>query len=146
MNQDEKRAAIERYLAAYNAFDIDGMMSVIHDDIHFKNVSSGEVNATASGADEFRTSAEQSRKLFSFRQQTMTSFNMKDDQVWIGIDYEGVLASDLPNGMKAGETLRLKGRTEFAFRDGKIYRIASQRHPRGQPKAPLPRRAILASR
>lgn len=123
MNQDEKRAAIERYLAAYNAFDIDGMMSVIHDDIHFKNVSSGEVNATASGADEFRTLAEQSRKLFSFRQQTMTSFNMKDDQVWIGIDYEGVLASDLPNGMKAGETLRLKGRTEFAFRDGKIYRI-----------------------
>ena len=123
MNQDEKRAAIERYLAAYNAFDIDGMMSVIHDDIHFKNVSSGEVNATASGADEFRTLAEQSRKLFSFRQQTMTSFDMKDDQVWIGIDYEGVLASDLPNGMKAGETLRLKGRTEFAFRDGKIYRI-----------------------
>ena len=146
MNQDEKRTAIERYLAAYNAFDIDGIMSVIHDDIHFKNVSSGEVNATASGADEFRTSAEQSRKLFSFRQQTMTSFDMKDDQVWIGIDYEGVLASDLPNGMKAGETLRLKGRTEFAFRDGKIYRIASQRHPRGQPKAPLPRRAILASR
>ena len=146
MNQDEKRAAIERYLVAYNAFDIDGMMSVIHDDIHFKNVSSGEVNATASGADEFRTSAEQSRKLFSFRQQTMTSFDMKDDQVWIGIDYEGVLASDLPNGMKAGETLRLKGRTEFAFRDGKIYRIASQRHPPGQPKAPLPRRAILASR
>ncbi len=123
MNQDEKRTAIERYLAAYNAFDIDGIMSVIHDDIHFKNVSGGEVNATASGADEFRTLTEQSRKLFSFRQQTMTSFDMKDDQVWIGIDYEGVLASDLPNGMKAGETLRLKGRTEFAFRDGKIDRI-----------------------
>jgi hypothetical protein len=25
--------------------------------------------------------------------------------------------------MKAGETLRLSGRTEFAFCDGKIYRI-----------------------
>jgi hypothetical protein len=33
------------------------------------------------------------------------------------------LASDLPNGMKAGETLRLNGRSEFTFCDGKIYRI-----------------------
>jgi len=123
MNQDEKRAAIERYLAAYNAFDIDGMMSVIHRDVRFKNVSGGEVNVTASGADEFRKLAERSRKLFSSRKQTMTSFDMKDDQVWIGVDYEGVLASDLPNGMKVGETLRLNGRTEFAFRDGKIDRI-----------------------
>ena len=96
MNQDEKRAAIERYLAAYNAFDIDGMMSVIHRDVRFKNVSGGEVNVTASGADEFRKLAERSRKLFSSRKQTMTSFDMKDDQVWIGVDYEGVLASDLP--------------------------------------------------
>ena len=30
MNEDEKRSLIERYFAAYNAFDIDGMMSVIH--------------------------------------------------------------------------------------------------------------------
>ena len=41
----------------------------------------------------------------------------------IEVAYEGVLASDLPNGMKAGETLRLSGRSEFTFRDGKIYRI-----------------------
>lgn len=54
----------------------------------------------------------------------ITSFETKDDQAFMGIDYEGVLASDLPNGMKAGETLRLNGRSEFTFRDGKIYRIA----------------------
>lgn len=41
----------------------------------------------------------------------------------IGIDYEGVLAADLPNGMKAGEILRLNGKSEFTFRDEKIYRI-----------------------
>ena len=56
MNEDEKRSLIERYLASYNAFDIDGMMAVIHPDIEFKNVSGGEVNATASGSDEFRQS------------------------------------------------------------------------------------------
>jgi hypothetical protein len=36
---------------------------------------------------------------------------------------EGALASDLPNGMKAGEALHLSWRSEFTFRDGKIYRI-----------------------
>lgn len=124
MNDDEKRSIIERYLNAYNAFDIDVMMSVIHPDIEFKNVSSGEVNATASGANEFRKLAEQSKGLFSMRNQTITSFETKDDQAFIDVAYEGVLASDLPNGMKAGQTLRLNGRSEFSFRDGKIYRIA----------------------
>jgi len=123
MNDDDKRPLIEKYLNAYNVFDIDGMMSVIHSDIAFKNVSGGEVNASASGADEFRKLAEQSKGLFSKRKQTITNFESKNDQVFIGIDYEGVLAVDLPNGMKAGETLRIIGRSEFAFRDGKIYRI-----------------------
>ena len=39
------------------------------------------------------------------------------------IVYEGVLAVDLPNGMKAGEELRINGCSEFEFKDGKIYRI-----------------------
>jgi len=123
MIENDKRPLIERYLDAYNAFDIDGMMSVIHPDIEFKNVSGGEVNTTASGSNEFRKLAEQSKGLFSMRKQTITSFETKDDQAFIDIDYEGVLAVDLPNGMKAGEILRLNGRSEFAFRDGKICRI-----------------------
>ncbi len=123
MNNDEKRSLIKRYLDAYNAFDIGGMMSAIHSEIEFKNVSGGEVNATASGTGEFRKLAEQSKGLFSTRKQMITSFEAKDDQAVIGIDYEGVLTSDLPNGMKSGEILRLRGRSEFTFREGKIYRI-----------------------
>jgi ketosteroid isomerase-like protein len=120
MNEDDKRSLIKRYLDAYNSFDIDGMMSVIHSDIEFKNVSGGEVNATASGSNELRKLAEQSKELFSSRKQTMTSFRTEDDMAFIDVTYEGVLASDLPNGMKAGETLRLNGRSEFTFLDGKI--------------------------
>lgn len=33
------------------------------------------------------------------------------------------LASDLSSGMKAGNTLELTGRSEFEFRDGKIFRL-----------------------
>ena len=123
MNEDEKRTVIERYLNAYNSFDIDGMMSTIHPEIEFKNISGGEVNSTASGTVEFKKLAEQSKSLFSSRKQTIINFSAKDDQAFIDVDYEGTLSSDLPNGMKAGETLRLNGRSEFTFRDGKIYRI-----------------------
>ena len=39
MNCDEMRALLDRYLSAYNAFDIEGMLAVIHSDIEFKNVA-----------------------------------------------------------------------------------------------------------
>lgn len=123
MNEDDKRSLIKRYLDAYNAFDIDGMMSVIHPDIEFKNVSGVEVNASASGINELRKLAEQSKNLFSSRKQTLLKFWAKDNMAFIDVAYEGVLASGLPNGMKAGETLLLNGRSEFTFRDGKIDRI-----------------------
>jgi ketosteroid isomerase-like protein len=120
MNAHQQRSIIDGYLAAYNSFDIDGMMATIHPDVQFKNVSGGEVNAAASGSDEFRTLAEQSKQLFSSRQQTVTSFESRGDHAVVDVAYEAVLAMDLPNGMKAGETLRLEGRSEFVFRDGRI--------------------------
>jgi ketosteroid isomerase-like protein len=123
MDEDEKRSLVECYLAAYNAFDIDVMMAVIHPDIEFKNVSGGEVNATTSGAGDFRLLAEKSSELFRSRKQKILTFWSNADQASIAVAFEGVLASDLPNRMKAGETLRLNGRSEFTFCDGKIYRI-----------------------
>ena len=123
MDEDEKRSLVECYLAAYNAFDIDGMMAVIHPDIEFKNVSGGEVNATTSGSGDFRLLAEKSSELFRSRKQKILTFWSNADQASVAVAFEGVLASDLPNGMKAGETLRLNGRSEFTFCDGKIYRI-----------------------
>jgi ketosteroid isomerase-like protein len=124
MDPGEQRSLIDRYLVAYNARDIDGMMATIHPDVQFKNVSGGEVNATASGADEFRQLAEQSKGLFSSREQTVRAFESDGDKAVVEVGYEAVLAVDLPNGMKAGETLRLDGRSEFVFRDGRIYQLA----------------------
>ncbi|UCG88193.1 MAG: nuclear transport factor 2 family protein [Gemmatimonadota bacterium] len=123
MDPVEQRSVIDRYLAAYNAFDIPGMMATIHHDIEFKNISGGVVNATAAGERDFRQLAEQSKGLFSSRNQTIKTFESHEDTAVIEVRYEAVLASDLPNGMKAGETLRLDGRSEFVFRDGRIYRL-----------------------
>jgi len=124
MTKQEKRALIDRYISAYNAFDVEGMMATLHPDIAFKNVSGGEVNATATGAEAFRQMAEQATTLFASRQQTITAFEADENRAHIDIAYEGVLAVDLPNGMKAGDVLKLEGRSEFAFLDGKISQVA----------------------
>ncbi len=123
MSPEEQRSLIDRYIAAYNVFDIDGMIDTIHSDIEFKNVSGGQVNAATSGADEFRELAARSKSLFSSRCQTVKKFESSGDRAVVEVAYEAVLAADLPNGMKAGATIGLDGRSEFVFRDGKIYRL-----------------------
>lgn len=125
MIEQNKRDLIDRYLHAYNTFDIAGMLATLHPGVEFKNVSANVVSATTSGISEFAKMAQQSKALFTSRQQTMTAFEAADDdRASINVAYEGVLAADLPNGMKVGEVLKLKGRTEFEFKDGRIWRIA----------------------
>ncbi len=48
MTEQAKRALIDRYLDAYNDFDVDGMMATVHPAVEFEDVSGGEVNASAS--------------------------------------------------------------------------------------------------
>lgn len=114
---------IDRYLAAYNTFNVDAMMETIHPAVEFENVAGGEVNASASGAEAFRQMAEQAAVLFASRRQTVTAFDAEGAGASVVVDYEGVLASDLPDGRKAGEPLRLTGRSAFEFADGQISRI-----------------------
>lgn len=124
MTEDEKRTLIRRYLDAYNAFDVDGMVETLHPDVEIKNVSDGEVSAAATGVDEFRAMAEKAAELFASRRQTVTAFETGDGgSVSIDVTYEGTLAQDLPGGMEAGETVHLEGRSTFEFDDGKIARI-----------------------
>lgn len=124
MTREAQQQTIERYIAAYNAFDIDGMLAVVHPELEFRNVSGGEVNAETTGVEPFRQLAEASKGLFASRCQTITRLDIRGEAATAEIDYHGVLAVDLPNGMKAGDTLRLQGRSEFEFRDGKLSRIS----------------------
>ena len=123
MTSEEKRTLIKQYISAYNTFDIDTLMNLIHPQVSFSNVSGGKVNAEAQGLEAFRALAEKSRNLFSSRSQAITSYLFNGDNAVVGIDYDGVLAQDLPTGQKAGEHLHLTGKTEFNFEGGKLKRI-----------------------
>ncbi len=117
---------IKRYIEAYNTFDIETMMSTLHPDIAFQNISNGEINAETHGIEAFRTLAEQSKGLFTSRKQTITNVETHESQTCIDVTFEAVLAIDLPNGLKAGELFQLQGSSEFTFRDGKIISIVDK--------------------
>ncbi len=123
MDPVAQRDLVERYIAAYNSFDIEGMMRTLHPEIEFENVSNGEVNATAIGADEFRALAERTAELFARRTLTIDAFSTSDEGAVADVTWEVVLASDIPDVGSRGEKLRLRGRSEFEFRDGLIARL-----------------------
>jgi ketosteroid isomerase-like protein len=123
---DARRRLVERFLDAYNTFDVAGMLALLHPDVEFRNVSGGAVTASARGREEFRALAEHAVTLFASRRQTPTAWAADGDDVRVEIDYEGALAADLGPGMRAGDTLRLTGRSTFGFRDGLIARLVDE--------------------
>jgi ketosteroid isomerase-like protein len=123
MSSKEIRNIIEDYLEAYNSFEIERMVELLHQDIIFRNISNGETTTETRGIQAFRELAEQSATMFSSRRQTITDYSVIQDKVEVGIDYEGILAVDFPNGLKSGDTLQLKGKSTFEIKQGKITLI-----------------------
>ena len=123
MENQDKKSLIERFVRAYNSFDVDGMVALLHPECSFQNISGGQINASAAGISQFRELAEKSKSLFSSRSQKITFYQFDGDTVTIEVDYEGVLGADFANGLKAGETLKMKGKSVFKFRDGLIYQL-----------------------
>ena len=126
MVADHRRDLIDRYLAAYNQFDVDGMLAVMHPDVEFRNVAAGEVTVASHGREEFRALAERAVTLFASRRQTVRDYGGDGEQAWITVDYEGVLAADLGPELQAGTAIRLSGRSTFGYRDGLIVQLVDE--------------------
>ncbi len=125
-DEDPRRALVERYVDAYNAFDVPGMLATVRDDVTFENLAAGEATAAAHGVRELRALAERAVTLFASRRQTIRAFGADGDRVTIDVDFEGVLAADLGPGLRRGDVLRVAGRSTFDVRDGLIARIVDE--------------------
>jgi steroid delta-isomerase-like uncharacterized protein len=114
---------IQKYLAAYNARDVDSLLATITDDVVFENLTNqGEATRTE-GRAAFEALARQSAKAFASRRQSVVELVVGGDRVALLVDYEATIATDLPNGWKAGQTIRLRGSSFFRLRDGLIARV-----------------------
>ncbi len=124
--QKQHQRSVEQYIRAYNQFDIEGMLALLHPDIVFQNISEGEVSLETKGIAAFRKQAEEAQTFFSEREQTVTSWSFRQDTVIVGIRYRAVLAKDLPNGLRHGDPLQLDGVSEFVFEGDKIIRLTDR--------------------
>ncbi len=123
MDQHLQKSYIQEYIEAYNAFNVDAMLKNLHHGIEFKNISDGAVNVQLNGIEAFRLQAEQAQQFFQMREQRITNFTFDRDAVTVEVDYQAVMAIDLPNGMKKGDQIHLQGKTIFRFQDEKITSI-----------------------
>jgi hypothetical protein len=125
MNQT-KEEIVKKFVEAYNSFDIDAMLLLLHPEVQFKNISGGKVNAQTSGKNEFEKLARQSAALFKEREQKVISYKENENKVNVDIEYHALLATDLPNGLKSGDKINLQGKSEYIFKDGLIYSIVDE--------------------
>jgi len=124
--KDKQKAIIENYIHAYNNFDIAGMTKDLHDQLHFQNIANGEVDLTTEDLEQFTAQAEAAKIYFKERKQSIKSWDFQGPLVKVDIYHEGVLAIDIQDGVKAGDTLELNGQSEFEFEGEKIVRIVDR--------------------
>ncbi|MEL6259199.1 MAG: nuclear transport factor 2 family protein [Pseudomonadota bacterium] len=115
---------LDRYIALYNARDVDGMLDCVTDDIVFENFSNTGPSMRLEGKSAMADVARLSGNAFSFRRQTLLSVVDAGDKAAAEIEFEGKAAVDLPNGVSAGETVKIRGASFFEFRSGLLCRIA----------------------
>lgn len=118
------RALIDRYIDAYNRIDVDAMLATMHNEVIFENYTAGVLSVRTVGVHELRHLAESSRYLFSARHQTITSYSEVAGVAHAQIHFQGTFAVDLPNGVRAGQSIALNGRSEYRDRDGLLIYIA----------------------
>lgn len=123
MNACDQVNLIERYIAAYNRFNVDGMVELLADSVVFTNIENSEITAETTGIEAFRELAEKSTGLFSARRQQIINHRFLENGISVDIDFAGTLAVDMPGGPRAGEKLLVAGRSDFVIEEGKIVGI-----------------------
>lgn len=124
--KEQQKKIIEKYVDSYNRFDVYGMTKDLDENVVFENISNGIVDMRTEGLNEFKKQAESAKQYFRKRKQTIETWEFNDSLVLVGIDYEAILDIDLPNGLKSGDTLKLKGKSIFEFDKGMIIKITDE--------------------
>lgn len=117
---------IRDYIDAYNRMDVDAMLACLEDDVFFQNISNGVVTAETKTRAGFEALARIGVQAFSRRRQTVRGHMTVANFSIVRIDYEATVATDLPNGWKAGQDLSFAGASLFELAGDRIRLIIDQ--------------------
>ena len=114
---------VARYIDAYNGMNVQAMLDFLSGDVRFINRSNGETTNETHGIEAFRALAEQGVQLFAEREQTILDCIAIDDRAAVRIGYRAKVKTDLPNGWKAGQEVKMTGTSFFMISEGKISEV-----------------------
>lgn len=118
------KQAVHTYIEAYNAKNVPTMLALLDDNILFENISNTAGIVCTTTKQEFEALAVQSLPYFSERRQIIRFSVMNTDAAVVEIDYRATVGHDLPNGLKRGDHLQLRGVSVFEMKQGKFTRIS----------------------
>jgi hypothetical protein len=119
---NEKIDSVIKFVGVYNSFKAESMITCLHKKIEFNNISDEVLNVHAKSIKEFKELANCSIKLFKQKEQKIVSYKEINDTTNVEINYCGILAMDLFDGLKAGKTLIVNGKSKHVFKDNLIVR------------------------
>ena len=120
---DSVPTIVARYIDAYNTMNVQAMLDCLSGDVRFINRSNGETTNETHGIEAFRALAEQGVQLFAEREQTILDCIAIDDRAAVRIGYRAKVKTDLPNGWKAGQEIKMTGTSFFMISEGKISEV-----------------------
>ncbi len=120
---DSVPTIVARYIDAYNRMNVQAMLDCLSGDVRFINRSNGETTNETHGIEAFRALAEQGVQLFAEREQTILDCIAIDDRAAVRIGYRAKVKTDLPNGWKAGQEIKMTGTSFFMISEGKISEV-----------------------
>lgn len=126
----DKVEKVSAYLAAYNAFDVNGMTAVVSDDVVFQNIAAGEVTHETRGLPAFRALAEKGAEMFSCREQQIVSLSetgeIGSDVLSVEVRFRGTVKAEAETERGKGQVIEVRGQSEFRFRNDRIVSIVDQ--------------------
>lgn len=120
---DSVPTIVARYIDAYNRMNVQAMLDCLSGEVRFINRSNGETTNETHGIEAFRALAEQGVQLFAEREQTILDCIAIDDRAAVRIGYRAKVKTDLPNGWKAGQEIKMTGTSFFMISEGKISEV-----------------------
>ena len=120
---DSVPTIVARYIDAYNRMNVQAMLDCLSGDVRFINRSNGETTNETHGIEAFRALAEQGVQLFAEREQTILDCIAIDNRAAVRIGYRAKVKTDLPNGWKAGQEIKMTGTSFFMISEGKISEV-----------------------
>jgi len=123
MKEKLMKKIVDQYFKDYNEFNLDGMITNIHDDFVFKNIVKGDINYELKGKKAFKKQIEQAFAIFKNREMKIVEQKFGDDVVENKINFKGVLAVDISDKLKKYDLIKLQSKSIFQFRNGKIISI-----------------------